>query len=145
MIVINKMDADNVDFPGLVETVQELFGKACIPLNVPIGHGGGFKGVASALAPPDKTDGALMDVAAVHESLVEAIIEVDDAVTERYFEGQMPTAEELSRLIVEAVAAGTLIPIVATSAKTGAGINELLDALAACALAARHAPAHRQE
>ena len=46
----------------------------------------------------------------------------------------MPTTEELSRLIVDAVAAGSLIPIVAASAKTGTGIGELLDALAACAL-----------
>ncbi len=70
----------------------------------------------------------------LHESLIETIIEVDDEVTERYFEGTLPTEDELSRLIVEAVAAGSLIPIVCVSAKTGVGMTELLDALAQCAL-----------
>jgi elongation factor G len=134
LIIINKMDADNVDFPGLLRTIQELFGKTCIPLNVPIGHGAGFKGVASALDPPAKADGALVDLAAAHESLIEAIIEVDDGVTERYFEGTLPTKEELARLIVESIAAGSLIPVVAVSAKSGVGMPELLDALAQCAL-----------
>jgi elongation factor G len=134
MIIINKMDADNVDFPALLHTLQELFGKSVIPLNVPIGHGHNFKGVASTLHPPAKADGALIDPHAIHEGLVEAIIEVDDAVTERYFEGTLPTEEELSRLIVEAIAAGSLIPLLCVSAKTGVGLPELLDALAQCAL-----------
>ena len=38
-IVINKMDADNIDFPALIETIQEMFGKACQLLNVPLGKG----------------------------------------------------------------------------------------------------------
>ena len=55
-------------------------------------------------------------------------------MTERYFEGQPPTAEEISRLIVQAVAAGNLIPIVCVASKTGVGVPELLDAFALCAL-----------
>ena len=66
--------------------------------------------------------------------MIEAIIEIDEAVTERYFEGQPPTAEEISRLIVQAVAAGNLIPIVCVASKTGVGVPELLDAFALCAL-----------
>lgn len=134
IIVINKLDAENVDFPGLLANVQELFGHACIPYNVPLGHGTGYKGVASALTPPAKADGALVDVVATNEALIEAIIEVDEGVTERYFEGQLPTTEELERLIPEAVAKGSLIPVISVSAKTGAGVPELLDALAMCAL-----------
>ncbi len=134
IIVVNKLDAENVDFPGLLASIQELFGHGCIPYNVPLGHGTGYKGVASALSPPDKTDGALVDVVATNEALIEAIIEVDEGVTERYFEGQLPTAEELERLIPEAVAKGSLIPVISVSAKTGAGMPELLDALAMCAL-----------
>jgi len=53
---------------------------------------------------------------------------------ERYFEGTLPTDEELSRLIVQAVSEGSLIPMVCVSGKTGGGVNELLDALAMCAL-----------
>src|SRR5258708_30616904 len=58
VIVINKLDAENIDFPPLLETIQELFGKACIPLNVPIGHEPGFQCVVSTLHPPAKAEGA---------------------------------------------------------------------------------------
>ncbi|MDY0165715.1 MAG: elongation factor G [Thermoguttaceae bacterium] len=134
IIVLNKMDSDNIDFPALVDTVREVFGNTCQLLNVPLGHGGDFKGVASTLSVPDDTGGALIDPTEISESLLESIIEVDEEVMERYFEGQQPSQEELSRLIVRAVAEGTLIPILCCSGKTGAGLPELLDGLSMCAL-----------
>lgn len=134
IIVINKMDADNVDYPALLATIQELFGHACIPLNVPIGHGAGFKGVVSTLKPPGQTAGALVDPQAIHESLIESIVEVDEGATERYFEGTLPGDEEIARLTVDSIAAGSLIPVLAVSAKTKVGLPELLDALAQCCL-----------
>ncbi len=136
VIIVNKLDADNVDYPALLNSIQELFGNICIPYNVPIGHGADFKGVVNALTTQDGADGALVDVAATHEALIEAIIEVDEEVTERYFEGQLPTEEELARLIPEAIAKGSLVPIISVSAKTGVGVPELLDALSMCALPA---------
>jgi len=60
----------------------------------------------------------------------------DEEVMERYLEGNPPSGEELSRLLVDAVAEGSLIPMVCVSAKTGVGVPELLDALATCALPA---------
>lgn len=134
MIIINKMDLENIDFSALLNDIKELFGATCVPLNVPIGHGGDFKGVASTLKVPDNTDGALIDPAEISEPLMESIIEVDEEVMERYFEGQQPSDDELSRLIVKAVAQGSLIPIVCCSGKTGVGLDELLDALAMCGL-----------
>jgi elongation factor G len=133
LIVLNKMDAENIDFSTLLANIQELFGKACMLLNVPLGQGADFRGVASTLSVPADTAGALVDPAEVSQSLLESIIEVDEAVMERYFEGTPPTAEELPRLIKRAVAAGTLIPIVCVSAKTGTGLAELMDALAVAA------------
>ncbi|MCA9267812.1 MAG: GTP-binding protein, partial [Planctomycetales bacterium] len=132
IIIINKMDADNIEFEQLVGSIQELWGPRCVLLNVPIGHGADFKGVVSTLKPGDAA-GALVDPNEISEALIESIIEVDEAVMERYFEGQLPTDEELSRLIVRAVAEGTLVPIVCISAKTGGGLDELLDALKMCA------------
>lgn len=133
IIVINKLDAENVDYPGLVASIRELFGTACIPLNVPIGHGHDFQGVVSTLQ-GEKVAGTLIDPGEIRDKLIEAIIECDEAVTERYFEGTMPTDEEISRLIVEAVASGSLIPILSVSSKTGKGLTELLDGLAQCSL-----------
>ena len=134
IFVINKMDADNIDYPKLVSDLKELFGNGCVPLNVPLGSGPDFRGVAGTLKAPDSAEGALLDPAGINESLIESIVEVDDEVTERYFEGQPPTDDEISRLIVEAVASGSLMPILATSGKTGTGVDELIEALALCAL-----------
>ncbi len=133
-IVVNKMDADNIDFPALIETIQNMFGKACQLLNVPLGKGPDFHGVASTLKVPADTAGALLDAGAIHTSLIESIIEVDEEVMSRYFDGVEPTEEEIARLIVPAIAGGTLVPIVCCSAKTGVGVKELLDALVFCGL-----------
>ena len=135
MIVVNRMDLENIIFGELVESIKGLFGGACVLLNVPLGHGADFRGVASTLKVPDDAAGALVDPHEIAEPLMESIIEVDEEVMERYFEGTQPTQEELSRLISRAVAEGTLIPIVCTSGKTGVGVPELLEAMALCSLA----------
>ena len=134
IIVINKMDSDNINFLELLESIQELFGKTCILLNVPLGQGHELRGVAGTLKPPADTAGALVDPGEISQSLLETIIEVDEAVTERYFEGTPPTDLELAWLIPKAVAEGSLIPMVCVSGKSGIGFPELLDALALCAL-----------
>ena len=134
MIVINRMDSDNINFAELVDGIQELFGKACQLFNVPLGQGHEFRGVAATLKPPADAADALIDPAELSESLLESIIEVDEAATERYFEGTPPTDEELARLIPKAVAEGALIPMVCVSAKSGGGFTEMLDAMALCGL-----------
>ncbi len=133
-IVINKMDAENIDYPALVEAIQEMWGKRCVPLNVPLGDGADFKGVASTLRVPDDTTGALLDPAEIHDPLLESIIEVDEVVMERYFEGTAPTDEELGSLIVRAIAEGSLVPILCCSGRNDVGVTELLDAFCQCGL-----------
>jgi elongation factor G len=134
IIVLTKLDSENIKLDELVDGIREAFGNGCVLLNVPIGLGESIQGVASTLNPPADAAGAAIDPRSISESLVESIIEVDEAVMERYFEGQLPTAEELSTLMVQAIAAGTLTPIVCTSVKKGVGVKELLDVLAAAAL-----------
>jgi elongation factor G len=134
MIVLNRMDNDNIDFTALVDSIKELFGNQCALLNVPLGQGADFHGVANTLKVPADTKGAVVDPAEISESFMESIIEVDEEVMSRYFDGQQPTEEELGRLLSKAVAQGTVIPIVCCSAKTGVGVPEFLEALAACAV-----------
>jgi elongation factor G len=134
IIVINKMDDENADYSSLIGSIQEMWGTKCTPLNVPIGSGADFKGVVSTLDPPEDSSGALMDPKEINEPLIESIIEVDDEVMERYFEGQKPSKPELSKLIVRAVKEGTLIPIVCCSAKTGVGVKEVLQTIGMCGL-----------
>jgi elongation factor G len=134
IIVLTKLDADNVNLQALVDQIRETFGSGCALLNVPLGVGDALKGVASTLDVPADTAGAVIDPKTLNESLVESIIEVDEAVMERYFEGTLPTADELAALMVKAIATGTLTPIVCTSVKKNVGIRELLDVFASEAL-----------
>jgi elongation factor G len=140
VIVLNKMDEHNVDFARLVEEIHELWGAECVPLNVPLGQEENFKGVASTLHPPATFTGAVMNPAELHDQLIETIVQVDDAALERYFEGEMPEPDRLNDLMCKALSQGALVPIVCCSAKTGAGLAELLDTLAACSLSPAAAP-----
>ncbi len=130
IIVITKLDTDNIDFPGLIAAIKEVFGSGCALINVPLGLGESLHGVASTLTLPADTKGAPIDPKEIHESLVESIIEVDEAVMERYFEGEIPSSEELAKLMVQAIASGSLTPIVCVSTKKDIGIKELMDFLA---------------
>jgi len=134
IVVLSKLDTDNIDFPGLVDSIKEVFGSSCALLNVPLGTGDSLSGLVSTLVVPDKSDGAAIDPAQINESLIESIIEVDEGVMERYFEGKLPSAEELKKLLVQSIAAGTLTPIVCVSTKKDIGVTELLDILANSAL-----------
>ena len=140
LIVVNKMDSENLDFPALLQAIQETFGAECLLLNVPVGSGHEFKSVVNLLRGADGAKGALVNPAEHSVKLIESIIELDDEVTGRYFEGQQPTEEEISRLIIEAVATGHVIPVLCTSAKTGVGVVELMEALALAALPPNRLP-----
>ncbi len=137
MIAITKMDTENIDFPKLLASIQEMWGKGCVPLNVPIGSGHDFKGVVSTLKPPADSKGALVDVNSLNQALIETIVENDEEVLARYFEGTPPTEAETARLIAQSIANGSLIPIVCVAGKAGTGLKELLDVLAICAAFAR--------
>jgi elongation factor G len=135
MLVINKMDADNIRFEALLKTIQESFGKKCVLLNAPIGQGAQFSGVVSVLNPPEAAPkGCLADLAQARSQLVDAIVESDEALMEKYLlEGTVST-EELVAALPRALAAETIIPIFCTSAKKDIGVAELLAAFSAEAL-----------
>ncbi len=134
IIVINRLDGDNIDFPKLIANIQEVFGASCIPLNVPLGTGHDFKGVVSVLHPTDEAANAAIDPNDIRDSLIEAIIEVDEEVMSHYFDGNPPTDEEVAKMLPKAIAQGSITPILCVSAKTSKGLPELLDALALAAV-----------
>jgi elongation factor G len=133
LVIINKMDEHNVDFPALIERIRDTFGTNCVLVNVPIGHGAEFKGVVSTLGHAGNTAGALVNPEEIHTNLIESIVEADEELMTKYFEGEEPSQDQLDALIEHAVAKGTLVPMMCCSAKTGVGLAELLDMLIECA------------
>ena len=130
MIVINKCDADNVRFTELLDSIRELFGPACALVNVPIGLGDDFSGVVSTVDVPDSVpDGCVVAPSEANQQVVDAAVEADEELMERYLEEGEISQSELTGAIQKAVAAGTLIPIFCTSARNDVGVQEFLDGL----------------
>jgi len=130
MIVINKIDAENLDLPGLVADIRERFGKQCMLLDLPA-HGAAD--VVEVLE-HDAGDADFESVAAAHRALIDQIVEEDEDLLAQYLEdGADPSLAALHAPFEKALREGHLIPILFVSAKTGAGIKELLHVLATLA------------
>jgi elongation factor G len=134
MLVINKMDAENIRLDDLLKGIQDTFGKGCCLFNAPLGVGPQFSGVVSVLNPPDKAPGCPVDLAAARGKLVDAIVEADDALMEKYLTEGTVGADELNQAIPKALAASTVIPVLFSSARKDIGVPELLDAIVKFAL-----------
>ena len=134
MIVINKIDADNVDLPDLVGQIRERFGKECLLLDLPA-HG--RQEVVEVLEHDAGRGDVISDfdsIAHAHRELIDQLVEEDESLLARYLEeGKDPDAKELHGPFEKALRSGHLIPILFTSARTGAGIGELLHVLASLA------------
>ena len=123
MIVINKIDADNVDFPELLKNIQDTFGSACRCANLPAAD----KASVIDCIENDSGDSPVMDVATAHTELLESVIEADDDLMESYLGGEEISADKVAVVFVEATKAGTVVPIVFTDARNEVGVTELLD------------------
>ncbi|MBM3969878.1 MAG: elongation factor G [Planctomycetes bacterium] len=131
MIVVNRVDGDNVDIPKLVASIRDHWGSSCVPINVPNGTGSKFTAVHSALQiKGDVPAGLPLNPQDYHQALMDAIVEADESLMERFLGGEEVSEDEIIHLIGKAIGHGTLIPIMFTSAKTGVGVQELGDALA---------------
>jgi elongation factor G len=126
MIIINKIDAENVDLPGLLATIQSTFGKECLPINLPAD--GGRKVVDCFFNPAGEAD--FSSVADAHRALVEQVVEVDEKLMELYLEQGEISPEQLHAPFEQALRDGHLVPVCFVSARNGAGVKELLDVFA---------------
>ena len=130
MIVINKIDADNVDLSALVGEIRARFGKECMLLDLPAHQ---RHDVVEVLG-HDSGDADFESIAAAHRALIDQIVEEDETLLARYLDdGKDPSVGELHAPFERALAAGHLVPVMFVSAKTGAGIDELLQLLATLA------------
>jgi elongation factor G len=125
LIVVNKIDADNVDLEGLLGEIQEVFGKECLPLNLPAAKA--TKVSDCFFAPAGEADFSSVEQA--HRNLVDQVVEVDEQLMAEYLEKGEIGPGALHEPLEAAMREGHLIPVVFCSAKTGAGVAQLLDVI----------------
>ncbi|MDR2529656.1 MAG: elongation factor G [Synergistaceae bacterium] len=137
---ISKMDRENADFGKVLSDVKEQFSPNALPVFLPIGAEASFKGVVDVLrgkayiyaadgsftegeAPADMAEAA----ASAKEILVEAAVEMDDALMERYLEGEAVSDADLARVLRAAIAKRRVMPVLMGSAAMNVGVHQLLD------------------
>ncbi len=124
MVVVNRIDAEHLDLPRLLEELQAAFGRECLPVNLPAGGGTRVVDCFFNLG-GEATD--FSSVEAAHRALVEQVVEVDEALTERYLGGEEIQPAELHDAFEQALRENHLLPVLFASAKSGAGVRELID------------------
>jgi len=122
IIIVNKIDAENVDAEAVLKSIQSVFGKECLPINLPAD--GGKRVVDCFFNPSGEAD--FSSVAAAHGALVDQVVEVDEELMSLYLEKGEVEPEQLHAPFEKALREGHLIPVCFVSARTGAGIGELL-------------------
>ena len=126
MLVVNKIDAERIDLPGLLAGLRESFGKEVLPINLPAE--GGARVVDCFFNPDGEAD--FSSVAEAHQALVDQVVEVDEALMAHYLEEGEVAPEALHEPFERALREGHLIPLCFVSARTGAGVPELARILA---------------
>jgi elongation factor G len=139
---VNKMDRIGADFEHVVGMMKDRLGANAHPVQYPLGEGDLFTGVIDLVAmkaivyedelgskfiEADIPDSLQDKIAKLRHDLVEAAVEHDDALLERYLGGEEPTEAELRQAIREATVSGEIFPVFCGSAFKNKGVQALLD------------------
>lgn len=153
---VNKLDRVGADFDRVVAMMRERLGANVLPLQLPLGTEGDFRGVVDLLAqhalvwdrddaqapprvtaiPPELVGAAQL----ARARLVEAVVERDDALLDAWLRGDSPSVKVLRAGLRAATIAGDVVPVLAGSAFRNRGVEPLLDAVVAYLPAPGEAP-----
>ena len=138
-VFINKMDRENADFAGILQTLRARYGNIIAPVQLPIGSADTFIGVIDLVEmkafigtgkdvecseiPPD----CMEEAQRYRELLVESAAEGDDELIEKYLSGETLTHDEMVRGLHEGIDAGKVVPVLCGSALKDIGMSDLLD------------------
>lgn len=126
LIIVNQIDADNMELGSLLKQIREIFGNECLPINLPAD--GGKTVVDCFFNPSNHAATDISSVEQAHTELIDQVVEVDEQLMEVYLEqGQALSPAQLHDPFEKALREGHLVPVCFVSAKTGAGLEGLLD------------------
>ncbi len=142
-VFVNKLDRERSDYFRVIAELKEAFGTGIAPVELPIGAEDGLRGVAGVVSEhafvyeTGKPQGSEVDVPEevttrlheVHTALVEAVVENDEELLEKYFEGEEPSAEQLVAGLRVGVKEGKIFPVLCGSATKLLGIDRLAELL----------------
>jgi elongation factor G len=139
--VLNKMDQENIDYYKAIENIKRNFSVPLVPFTIPIGEGEKFNGIVDILKKTAFTynsdsktgtkielDQNLKEVAeSKYNSLVEDVVENDEALLEKYLNGEEIDIDNLNTVLRRSVINRSIIPVFAISAGKNIGIDILMD------------------
>jgi elongation factor G len=138
-IFINKLERDNADYDGLIETLHQRYGRRIVNVQIPLGRQTGFDGVVDLVQMKvykGKDRGEIIEEIPAdlkaeaderHEKMMEAAAEGDDNLSMKFLEGNELTPEEVEFGIMEGTLKGAVVPVLLGSAHSGIGVATLLD------------------
>lgn len=144
MIYVNKMDIMGADFYRVLDMVNERFQCNAVPIQLPIGSEDTFKGIVDLvemdaeiyyddLGKDVRREPIPEDMKELAEKyrtiLIEHVAEQDEALMERYFEGEELTVEEIKTVIRKSTIENTMVPITCGTSYRNKGVQPLLDAI----------------
>jgi elongation factor G len=141
VIFVNMLDRERADFFSALETVRSQFSDRCYAIEIPIGHEHELKGVVDLLhmkayldpdggregEPVEIPEEVAAQAAEYRTKLIDAVVETDEAVMERYLEGEEITGPELASALKNAVSRDEIFPVACGSATKNLGTTAVLD------------------
>lgn len=142
IVLVNKLDRENTSFDNALESLRSQFGLKVVPLQLPIGEQAGFRGVIDLVTqkaytfeggnkvqevsiPADLKD----RINTYREQLIESAVESDDAIMEKFLEGEELSDEEILSVVKLGTRTGQLIPVLCGAGSKNIGVQALLDAI----------------
>jgi elongation factor G len=143
LLFVNMLDRERADFFGTLEQIREQLSSSCFAIQIPIGQEHELKGVVDLLhmraymSPEGEREGQSVDIpgdvadqaAEYREKLVDAIVETDEALMERYLEEGEVSGDELAAALKDAVVRGEVFPVACGVATKNLGTTAVLDLL----------------
>lgn len=131
LVFVNRLDREDADYFKTVRQLQEAYGKnVCVPMTLPIMNGKKLERVVSVLGDTAEIPDDLKDTAAkCKEVLFDTVAEADEALMERYLNGEQLTESEVMHGLHDALKKGTLIPIFAGSVAADIGVTEVMNGI----------------
>ncbi|MEZ5102709.1 MAG: elongation factor G [Thermoleophilia bacterium] len=143
VLFVNMLDRERADFDAVLAQLQSTLSTHCVPISIPIGHEHDYEGTIDLLhmkayaSPTGGKEGAPVEMpaeladaaAAARASLIDAVVETDEALMERFLEGEEISGDELARALQNAVSNAELFPVACGAATQNSGTDALLDLL----------------